>query len=286
MRRAALGIVAGILLVRPPFSGGGPGVAAGPGFYVVPAGRLLEAMGKVRTYELTATANGPRLQADVLGELIHEREATDPERRPLFVGHREWYEAFLARTGLPPAGAPLYVRLPYEVGQDMVVDYRREAVVDAVLQGPAPRALANVRIFWTAAKPDQYSYDDLSSRPNLRVTQKRLITYRLVEYEDRLWYAEVRGLRGRPTSGPLGLLFDLIGEASVEESRSAFLPDGTQVARGRASKWGLERTETVVVWRDGHTDRGVPADRPDLLALEARLREPLAVRFKPLPPEP
>jgi hypothetical protein len=255
---------------------------------VVPTERLLEAMKEVRAYELTATANGPRLQADVVLALLHEAQATDPERRPLFIGHREWYEAFLARTDLPPSKAPLYVRRPYEVGQDLVVDYRREAVVEAVLQGPPPRSVANVRIFWERApgKADEYSYDDNLSSPHLRVTQKRLITYRLVDYADRLWYAEIAGLHGRPTSGALGVLFDLIGEARVQESRSAFLSDGVQVVRGRASKWGFDRTETMTVWPDGRADQGVPANRRDLQTLEARLLEPLAIRFRPLPKEP
>lgn len=262
--------------------------AVAPAWRVVPTERLLEAMREVRAYDLTATANGPRLQADVVLRLIHEAEAQDPQRLPLFVGHREWYEAFLARTGLAPSKAPLYVRRPYEVGQDLVVDYRRELVVEAVLQGPAPRMAANVRIFWAKApgQPDEYSYDDTQSSPNLRVTQKRLITYRLVDYADRLWYADVAGLYGRPTSGALGVLFDLIGEARVEESRSAFVPDGLQVVRGRASKWGFDRTETMTVWPDGHADQGVPAGRPDLLALQARLAEPLAIRFRPLPKQP
>ena len=254
---------------------------------VVPTERLLQAMKAVRAYDLTATANGPRLQADVVLALLHEAEATDPERRPLFIGHREWYEAFLARTGLAPSSAPLYVRRPYEVGQDLVVDYRRESVVEAVLQGPQPRAVANIRISWERApgKPDQYSYDDTLSSPHLRVTQKQLITYRLVDYVDRLWYAEIAGLHGRPTTGALGVLFDLIGEARVLESRSAFLPDGVQVVRGRASKWGIERTETMTVWPNGHADQGVPVSRPDLAALEACLLEPLAIRFRPLPKE-
>jgi hypothetical protein len=256
-----------------------------PGPVVVPAWRLLEAMREVHGYDLTATSNGPRLQADVVLKLVHEATARDPERRPFFVGHREWFEAFLSRTGLAPERAPLYVRRPYEVGQDLIVDYRSEDVVDAVLQGPRPRVAANVRIFWAegAGRPGEYSYDDTLSQPNLRVTQKRLISYRLLEYEDRLWYAEVSGLHGRPTSGPLGVLFRLIGEARVEESRSAFLPDGTQVVRGRASKWGIDRTETVTVWPDGRADRGIPAGRPDLLAVEKRLREPLAIRFRPVP---
>jgi hypothetical protein len=170
----------------------------------------------------------------------------------------------------------------------MVIDYRREAVVEAVLEGPQPRSVANVRISWERApgKADEYSYDDNLSRPHLRVTQKRLITYRLVDYGDRLWYAEIAGLHGRPTSGALGVLFDLIGEARVRESRSAFLPDGAQVVRGRATKWGIDRTETMTVWPDGHADQGVPANRSDLATLEARLREPLAIRFRPLPKEP
>ncbi len=265
-----------------------PQVTASPAWRVVPAERILAAMENVRAYELTATANGPRLQADVVIELLHEAAGEDAQRRPLFIGHREWYEAFLRRTGLPPSKVPVYVRRPYEVGQDLVVDYRRELVVDSVVQGPVPRLAANVRIFWAKApgRPDEYSYDDTLSRPTLRVTQKRLIAYRLVDYADRLWYAEISGLHGRPTSGALGLLFDVIGEARVEESRSAFAPDGVQVVLGRASKWGMGRTETVTVWPDGHADPGVPPGRPDLAALDARLREPLAIRFRPLPKEP
>lgn len=251
----------------------------------VPMPRILEAMRQVTAYSLTATPNGARLNADVILSIVHEAAARDPERRPLFFGHQEWYDAFLARTGLTPEQAPLYVRLSHETGQDMVVDYRREAVVDAVLQGPDPRVVANVWIFWKGGS-NQYSYDDTVSRPNLRVTQKRLITYRLVEYDDRLWYAEVTGLHGRPTTGPLGVLFAVIGEARVEESRSAFLPDGLQIVRGRGSKWGFRRTETVTVWPDGHADRDIPPGHSGVAAAKARLQEPLAIRFRPLPPPP
>lgn len=287
MRTTAVGVLLLVLPVVPPSP---PMTAdpAQPGWRVISTERLSEAMRRVGGYTLTATANGPRLQADVLLNLVHGANATDPERRPLFVGHREWFEAFLARTGLSPSAAPLYVRRPYEMGQDIVIDYRWEAVVEAVVQGPRPRSVANVWIFWARApgQPAQYSYDDTLSTPNLRVTQKRLISYRLVEYEDRLWYAEVSGLYGRPTTGALGLLFNLIGEARVEESRSAFLADGFQVVRGRATKWGIDRTETATVWPDGRADRGLPAGRPDLRSLEDRLRQPLAIRFRPLPREP
>lgn len=261
---------------------------APPSWRVVPQERLVEAMGEAQSYDPTATSNGPRLQADVVLALAREALAQDPERRPLFIGHREWFFAFLARTGLAPERAPLYVRRPYEVGQDLVVDFREERVVEAVVQGARPRIAANVWISWARVpgRPGEYSYDDTLASPTLRVTQKRLITYRLLDYGDRRWYAQIEGLHGRPTSGALGVLFDLIGEAQVVESRSAVAQDGAQVVRGRARKWGIDRTETVTVWPNGHADRGVSAGRADLRALEARLKEPLAVRFRPMPALP
>lgn len=246
---------------------------------------ILAAMASSTGYELTATANGARLQAEVLLRLVREALARDPDRRPLLVGHEEWFLAFLDRTGLAAARAPLYVRLPHQMGQDLWIDYRRERVVEAVLAGGEPELAANVRIAWPEGKgrPGSYSYDDELASPHLRVTQKRLVTYRLLAYGDRIWYAEVSGLHGRPTSGALGVLFSVIGEARVVESRSAFAPDGTQVVRGRATKWWVDRTATVTIRPDGHADKDVPEDRPDLKALEKRLMEPLAIRFRPLP---
>ena len=132
---------------------------------VVSQGEILAAMRECQGYALTATANGARLQVEVLLQLIRHAEESDPDRRPLYVGHREWYEAFLERTGLGPDDAPLYVRTPYEVGQDLIVDYRRERVIEEVRQGPEPRTVANVRIFWPDAPgaPKKFSYDDYSS---------------------------------------------------------------------------------------------------------------------------
>ena len=251
---------------------------------VVSKAEILAAMEKCQGYVLTATANGPRLQAEVLLRVIADAEKSDPARRPLVFGHREWYEAFLERTKLPPSRAPIYVRMPYEIGQDLFADYRRERVVAEVLGGPQPLRAANVRLWWDSApgKPEEYSYDDTGSEPNLRVTQKRLIDYRLVDYGDRVWYAEVQGLHGRPTSGALGAIFAVIGETTVIESWSASAPDGSQVVRGHARKWWFDRTETLTLLPSGRGDRGVPPGRPDLLALEKRLKEPLAIRFQPL----
>ena len=66
----------------------------------------------------------------------------DPQERPLFLGHQEWFDAFLERTGLPPEEAPIYVRLPYQMGQDLVMDYRRDRVIEEVVKGPSPERVA------------------------------------------------------------------------------------------------------------------------------------------------
>lgn len=244
---------------------------------------ILQAMRHSQGYALTATSNGPRLQAEVLLRLIGRAREQDPERRPLFVGHQEWYEAFLERTGLSPERAPLYVRKAWEIGQDLVLDYRWERVVEQVVKGPRPRTVANVEIFWRdrPGRPKKLSYDDLQSDPTLRVTQKQLIRYRLVDYADRRWYADVSGLHGRPTSGALGLLFKVLGEARVVESRSVLSADGLHIVRGRGRKLGLTRVGTATVWPDGHARKGVPRGRPDLRALVTRLKEPLEIRFRP-----
>ena len=251
---------------------------------VVSRAEVLDAMKACAGYSLTATSNNVRMQAEVVLHLIHDIEPTDPVRRPLLIGHREWYEAFLRRTGLPQGAAPQAIRISNDLEQDLLVDYRRERVVGEVVEGPQPRTVANVWIYWPKepGRPDAYSYDDLRSQPTLRVTQERVISYRLVDYEDRLWYADVRGLRGRPTSGTLGALFALIGEASVVESRSATAADGTLVSRSRARKWGFDKTKTVTIFRSGRALDGIPPNRPDLEALAERLDEPLEIRFLPL----
>jgi len=244
---------------------------------------IVAAMHACQGYSLTATANGPRLQADVLLRLIREAEAKDPAHRPLLIGHQEWFEAYLEHTGLAPRDAPLYVRLSHEVGQDLVADYDRKRVVEKVVEGPKPRTVANIHIFWPESSgPDSYSYDDTLASPTLRVTDKREIEYRLVDYGDRLWYAEVNGLYGRPTSGALGLLFDIVGEAQILESRSAFAPDGIQIVRAKGRRLGITRTVIATIWPDGHADEDVPPDRPDLEALARRLEESLEIRFRPL----
>jgi hypothetical protein len=237
------------------------------------------AMEQSRGYNLQATTNGPRFQTEVLLRLAAEAEARDPQRRPLFIGHREWFEAYLRRTGLTADKAPLFVRLADQHGQDTIVDYRREKVIAGSPDVNPPRRALNVCIWWPKGDraPDSYSYEDLLSSPQLKVTNERVITYRLLDLGDMVVFNEIAGLRGRPTTGILGVLFQLIGEGSVVESRIAVAPDGQQITRARARKL-FEVATTVTVQPSGHTDKDIPPERPDLAAIDARLRQPLKYR--------
>lgn len=245
---------------------------------------ILEAMQGSQGFDPTATTNGARFQAETLLRLARQARARDPEGTPLFIGRAEWFSAYLVRTGLAAEKTPLFIRLAYEHGQDMEVDYRADRVLERVAEGPRPDLALNVSIWWPEARgrPTQYSYEDTLSTPRLKVTNKRVISYRLLDFGDTVVFAEIEGLLGRPTSGVLGLLFRLIGEGRVEENRMAVSADGLQIARARARKAFFEVTTTVTVYPDGRTEKDTPPGRPDLLALEARLKQPLRLKYRRL----
>jgi hypothetical protein len=257
-------------------------VPAGPR----PVGRedILQAMRQSQGYDLTATANGGRFQSEVLRRLARQARTRDPTQSPLFIDHQEWFRAYLQRTGLSAEGAPLFVRLAYDHAQDTEVDYRRDRVVKAVEPGPPPELALNVCLGWPEAsdRPGRYSYEDLLSSPRFKVTNERLLSYRLLDFGDMTVFGDIQGLRGRPTSGVLGLLFQLIGEAHVEENRMAVSEDGLQVARARAGKAFFEVVSTLTVYPDGRTEKDLPPGRPDLALLEARLKQPLKLVHPPL----
>jgi hypothetical protein len=255
---------------------------------VVSREEILAAMRESRGFDPTATTNGARLQAEVILRLARERMARDPNGPPLRMGHEEWYEATLERTGLPRGKAPAFIQLGYDFHQDLEADYRRDRVIERVVEGPAPVLALNVRIGWNAGKDvaDSYSYEDLLSSPKLKVTNKSLITYRLLDLGDSIAFDEIEGLEGRPTSGVLGVLFRMIGEGHVVESRMTISPDGLQVSRARARKALFSVTTTVTVYPDGRTEKDLPADREDLKPVGARLERPLRIAYRPFPRAP
>ncbi len=246
---------------------------------------LVAALEPCRGYDLTATANAPRMHAEAFLRLITEARTRDPEGPPLRVGHAQWHEACLRRMGVAAGRAPIFVRLAFENRQDTLIDYRARNVLHPNAEGRRPLLAANVRTSWEEGpgRPTSYSYVDTLASPQLRVTNQRVVTYRLLEFGDMVVFADVRGLRGWPVSGFLGALFDLIGEVPIVESRMAIAADGIQVARGRGKKGLIDVTQTVTIRPDGRAEKGLPGNRPDLIELKRRLAAPLSLRFVPLP---
>lgn len=248
----------------------------------VPREQILAAMAATRGFDPTATTNGARFQAEVLFRVARAARASSPTTGLLLLRHDDWFSAFLERTGRTAETAPPFVRLSFQHRQDMVVETRADRVVKAVEEGPVLKDALGVRISW-AGGPDEYSYDDTLSTPQLEVTNQRRIGYRLLDYGDMVMFTEIEGLLGRPTTGALGVLFSIIGKGRVEESRMAVAADGVVVARAHSAKGFISVTTTVTVHPDGRTEKDVPAGRADLAGLEQRLKQDLEVEFHPLP---
>lgn len=251
----------------------------------VPYADVLEAIRASTGYDRLATTNGGRLQAEVLLRLARAALDRAPDGPPLLIHHEDWFRALLEATGVPADRAPLYAVLAYRHHQDVVAEYGAGRVVREVASGPAPRTALNVTVSWPGGpgSPREYSYEDNLSTPRLKVTYHRVITYRLLDFGDHIAFDEMNGLSGRPTSGALGLLFQILGEGRVVEYRMAVAPSGVQVSRGRARKGFFEVATTLTVHPDGRSEKGVPADAA-LRSIEARLARPLAIRYHPRAP--
>jgi hypothetical protein len=250
-----------------------------------PVGReqIAEAMRASKGYDPAATTNAGRFTIEILLALADkaEREHVD---KPLFVGHDEWFAAFLEARGLTAETAPLYVRLAHQYAQDMAVEYRMDHLIERVVKGPAPRRALAVTVAWPEKPgvPHEFSFEDLLSKPMLHVTNHQQIRYRVLVFDDRIVVDQIEGVTGRPLSGALAMLFKVIGEGRIVEYRMAVSPDGVQVSFGRARKALFEVSSTLTVRPDGRAEKDVPNDRPDLREIETRLEAPIEVRYRPL----
>jgi hypothetical protein len=259
------------------------GRTAPAGTQLVERAELAEAMRTHGDYDLAATTNGPRFQAEVFFWLARRALAAQPQGCRLFIPHEDWFEVFLEVANLRPEQAALPSRLVYENGQDIELDCRPERVIRRVTGGRQARLALNVKFWWekTANPKGAFGYLDTASTPVLKVTNNRVITYRLVDLGDQILFDDIRGLTGRPTTGFLGLLFKLIGEGRIVKTQIAYAPDGVQVSRVVAQKF-FSRTVTVVTWPNGKTESEIPAQRQDLAALKQRLDQPVEIEYQPL----
>lgn len=235
-------------------------------------------------YALDAIANAVRLQVGVFLTLAEQAGATDPDQRVLRIDHPDYRDAFAEVTGLAPQALPLFVKVPHAFREDYLIEYRMARVVDAAAGTNGLRRALNVKAGWPDAPdaPASYSYEDRSTDPAIEVTHQRVTAYRVLDYGTLVVYDDIRGVTGRATSGALGAVFKIIGKAEAVQTRFAVAPDGTQIVRTTARKL-VTLSQTVTVTPDGKVIKGVPADRPDLAAIDQRLRsQEVNVTYLPL----
>lgn len=239
---------------------------------------------KNKGYSLEASSNGGRLEAYMILQLVRWAQARDPQQRPLLISHQHYYRAFLDVMGLEPHEAPASVQMSYKNGLDQRIEYRRERIIETLEEGPSPRLAVSVKSWWPEAPsaPVNYTYLDTLARPHLLVINERVTSYRLLDVDGMIVFDEITGVKGRPTTGVLGLLFKLIGPGRVVGSRLALSRDGLQVVFGKAEKGFFTKTVTATVYPDGTVEEGLPPDRPDLKTIETLLKQPLKITYKPI----
>ena len=247
---------------------------------------LLDAMSaeRRRGYDITATSNGARFQAGVFRALVQRAQAEEPSKSRLLIDPRDNARAFMAATGLAAGELPLFVRLAWRHGQYQLVDYRAERVI-ARAERERPALAISVLSWWpdSAGRPRSYSYVDTLARPRLRLTNDRVVTYRVLYFDDMVVFDDVHGISGRPLTGVLGLLFDVIGDGNAIQSRSALSKDGLQVTSSTLRKGFITITPTATIHPNGVIEKDVPPNRDDLNAIATRLRRPLGIEYGPVP---
>ncbi len=252
--------------------------------YTVAREQVVAAMRAERGYDISKTTNAGRFQGSVYLRLVRGARSEDTDSGVLRIAHDDWFEAFVQATGVAREDVPVHIQRAYASRQSAYLDARPGAVVAEVRQGPRPLLAVNVRLSWPPGPgvPASYSFEDRFSEPEVLVHNDRVVTFRLLDFGGWTMFDEVSGSRIRPTTGALGVLFRLIGLASVSEVRMSTAADGTALARATARKLLIRVRETVTIMPDGRADRGLPDDRPDLRALEQRLRRELEIDYVPL----
>lgn len=251
---------------------------------IVAAMREQQAQG----YKIDAIANSVRLQVGTLLALADRARAADPQQHPLRVRHGDWFAAWLEVTGLDAQRAPAWMTAPQRQGEDYLIDYRLDQVLDLAATQDRPLRALNVKTGWPAAPgaATSYSFEDRSTDPAIETTRQQVSSFRVLDYGRAIVYDDIHGVTGRATSGLLGAVFAVLGHATALQTRFAIAADGTQVSRTTARK-GFTVTQAITISPDGKVLTGLPTGRPELEEIDRLLAElPLRVAYRPMDRSP
>ncbi len=249
--------------------------------HVVPRAELVAAMSaeRAKDYEICATANAARFNAAVI--IAVARVAQARGHAPIVLDHRDYYEAFNATAGCD--AIPVFIEKAHTHREDQYVDARREKVLKRVKTPNAERPVfaANVVAGWTGGQP-RYSYEDLRSDPQLRVTHERITSYRLLTFgtnDEILLFDDIHGISGRALSGALSLIFRAFGDG-IADRAWIHIVGREQVTVSKGHKFFIYPPPvTATVDRDGRATDEVPEH---LKKYAARLKKPFDAEYVPM----
>jgi hypothetical protein len=235
-------------------------------------------------YNLLVSTTSARFTSSVILELVKNAEKTRPDGEPLLLHYDDWCAAFRQVNQLDSGSLPEFVALQRTHKQSQYVDYSTDPSQITIKDGPTPLRVVRVSAGWPRMEGSaaEYTFIDSASSPRMQATNERVISYWLVEYEDMVMEDEIKGLKGRPLDGALGTLFKVLGNGRVVQSRFAISEDGIQVTRARAKKGFLSVNPTSTTLPDGVVEKGIPENRPDLKAMDERLKQKIKIEYPDL----
>ncbi len=235
----------------------------------------------VENYDASKTTNAARFFAGVVLDLGEQAQQRDPHGPPLFLGHDDWYRAFVDAGGIADGVIPLHVRLARDFRQDVMIDYDIDGTIKKVKNGERPRLALSVQIGWPESESlgRNYSYEDTLAKPILQITNHRVIRQRILDFGDVISFDEVTGITGRPTTGLLAFFFKVIGEGHIDWSRFYIADNGIQVTRGGAHKGPFSTTETIHVFPDGRGESGIPGKEEMWRSIESRIKDKPKIEY-------
>ncbi|MDR4505131.1 MAG: hypothetical protein MRK01_10115 [Candidatus Scalindua sp.] len=241
---------------------------------------LKKDIGPEPAYDPKATPNGVRYQIDVLVYLLENEVRQDHEspevKLPLLIGYKEWYEAFKS-VNCQDQDIPEYVDRAYEFKQNMVIDYNRSKVIKETYDTDNPYLAANITLFWKSPEKS-LSYEDLDSKPPLKVIYERVMTYRFLKYKDDnlVVYDQIKGLKGKALEGFLRIF----GKIQMTQYRTIAVKDGPQYVLVEVAKfrWLFGSKKDLTITPDGVTLEGVPEKE------KQRLHREIKIQYEPLNP--
>jgi len=249
----------------------------------VSAEDLRTAMGKeaAREYNLMVTTTATRFATAVILDLVAQARSERPAGPPLLLHYDDWYESYRLTVGLDSSEVPDFIALQREYHQSRYIDYSHEGTRITVKDGTEPKQVIHVMAGWPPGDgvPDRYRFVDSAASPTMRVTNKRWVSYWLLQYSDMIVQDQVEGIGGRPLEGALGTVFKVIGDGRAVQARFAVSEDGLLVTYATAAKGIFKVHPTTVTSPDGVVHKDVPKDRDDLREIETRLKRKLKVKY-------